>query len=184
MKTNTRIATLFACMLLTGTGSFVLAQDGSAPMKRGEYGHHGDKGPHGHMAAMLKELDADKDGTITRAEIDAHESKVFTDADTNADGFVSGEEMMAYREAKREEMRLKRMAERQKKMIAELDTNKDGLVSREEFMARPNPMFDRIDTNQDGRVDETEMQAAKEKGEKMMARSKKYREWREKKADQ
>ena len=46
-------------------------------------GHHG----HGHMAA----IDANSDGTVTKAEWDKH----FSDADTNNDGKLSAEEIKA-----------------------------------------------------------------------------------------
>lgn len=165
MKKQLLISGLLAGSALLGFSVIAAAQEGP-------------HGPGGPMGPRLEELDANKDGKITKAEIDAMEVKTFTEADTNKDGFVTSEEMTAHHEARMEEMRRARMKEHQDRMLAKLDTDKDGRISEAEFTARPNPMFDRIDTNKDGIVDAAEIEVAKEKAKKMQGKMGKFREWR------
>lgn len=62
-------------------------------------------------------LDGDGDGVVTRAEAEAHSTRMFARMDVNGDGKID----QADREARRTQ-RFDRM-----------DTNKDGQISREEF---------------------------------------------------
>ena len=65
--------------------------------------------------------DADGNGVLTRAEVQAHATEMFAKMDTNGDGKIDA----ADREAKRSEMR--------GKMFASLDANKDGSISKAEW---------------------------------------------------
>ncbi len=67
--------------------------------------------------------DADNDGVLTRAEVEADVARRFAKLDANKDGKVDDGDRAAHR------------AERQNAMFAALDTNKDGSVSRAEFDA-------------------------------------------------
>ena len=85
----------------------------SAPMSHGAgMSHHGHGGMHHeggmHRARMLKQIDSDGDGQISRAEMDvAHEAMrtrsvtAFEAADANRDGKLSQDEMRAYHQAMR-----------------------------------------------------------------------------------
>jgi Ca2+-binding EF-hand superfamily protein len=64
--------------------------------------------------------DADKNGTLTRAEAQTHATEMFARMDANKDGKLD----TADREARRTAM------------FDKIDTNKDGQVSREEFSAK------------------------------------------------
>lgn len=159
MKKALILSTLIAGTAIFGAGGFAFAQDRKGPLPPQEFG----MGPDGPMAPKLEELDANKDGKITRDEVKAKEKAFFAEVDTNKDGFATAEEMTAHHEKKREEMRKKMEAERHQQMLEKLDTNKDGKISEAEFTARPNPRFDMADSNDDGVIDETEMAAIKDR---------------------
>jgi Ca2+-binding EF-hand superfamily protein len=120
-----------------------------------------DKGP---MAAPLggpmmnfDELDADKDGKVTKEELAANRAAKFAEADADKDGKLSADEMVAMRE----KAEAARKAEMAKAMIARIDSDKDGFVSAAEMDAMPmmDKMFDRVDENADGAISKDEMEA-------------------------
>lgn len=78
--------------------------------ERGEHaerGHHGKRGHHGGMrggkgrSAMGKAIDADGNGSISKAEFLAVATKRFEAQDSNKDGKVTPEERKAFRDARR-----------------------------------------------------------------------------------
>lgn len=110
--------------------------------------------PHGFDIAAM---DTNKDGKVTKAEEEAFRAARFKEADTNGDGKLSADEMVA--------MQIKqmqaRLAEHAAKMIKRADTDADGMLSAAEMAARPGPemMFDKIDANHDGAVTQDEVDA-------------------------
>lgn len=68
-------------------------------------------------------VDADGNGVLTRAEVEADVARRFAKLDANKDGKVDEADRAAHR------------ADRQNAMFAALDTNKDGSVSRAEYDA-------------------------------------------------
>jgi Ca2+-binding EF-hand superfamily protein len=98
---------LAAVAFVTGAVAFAQAEGG--PRTRG------------HM--MFEMLDANKDGTVTRAEATAAAEKRFAEVDTNKDGVIS----QAERDAMRGRMR--------DAMFDRMDSDKNGQLSREEFRA-------------------------------------------------
>lgn len=116
----------------------------------------------GPMMPEFSELDADGDGKVTQAEMEAHAKARFDAADTDGNGKLSAEEMAAAAKKREEERRAKRAA----KMLERLDTNNDGEVSFDEMpgqQTRADRMFARVDADGDGNITEAEMQAAAEK---------------------
>ncbi len=116
----------------------------------------------GHMPAFdFTTLDADKDGKVTQAEVDAAHAARVAEVDANKDGLLSGDELAA--------MHLKMMTERANTMAADmvnkLDTDGDKLLSAAEMAARPGAgkMFEMVDTDSDGAITQAEADAAKEK---------------------
>lgn len=127
----------------------------------------GHKGP-GNM--MLEEVDANQDGNITQAEIDAHraakKAEMFAAADTNGDNLVTFAEFDAHAEAEK----ARREAERRQRHFEMLDADSDGFVTAAEMEAaegrrgrRGGSMFDRLDADGDGVLTEAEREAAKAK---------------------
>lgn len=77
---------------LTLGGALLLAMGlGSAAMAHGKMGKMGMRG--GDRAQMIEQLDANGDGAITRAEVDAAAAARFAEADADGNGFLSAEEL-------------------------------------------------------------------------------------------
>ncbi len=144
----------------TGAAAIVLlsATIGSAAFA--ERGPRGGEGPGEMMLQMFDTIDADKDGKITEAEIEAHRAAEFKAADTNADGMLSAEEMAA-----RELARMQaRATERATRMIEEMDDNADGSLSAEEMNQTVRERrFSQMDTDGDGAVSKAEAEAVMER---------------------
>lgn len=106
------------------------------------------------------QIDTDKDGKLSRAELEAHRAAHFAEADTNKDGKLSVEELTA--------MHAKRAAERAgkgaAKMLEHLDEDGDGALSLAEMAAhkRGEKMFSRIDQDEDGMLSKAELDEARE----------------------
>ena len=117
-------------------------------------------GPFGGPGFDFDAVDADKDGKITLAEMEAFRAARFAGADANADGNLSAEELVAMHEAERAARQLQRSTD----MIAKFDTNADGVLSAEELPQPGNfeQLFDRIDTDKDGAISKAEADAALE----------------------
>jgi Ca2+-binding EF-hand superfamily protein len=109
------------------------------------------EGRHGHWGRMmLTEMDADKDGTVTSAEIKAHEAAQAAEIDADKNGTITVEELVAHHE----KMRQQHMAER----LKAIDQNGDGNVSLEEYEAAHTWRMARLDRNGDGMIEPDEMQ--------------------------
>ena len=128
-----------------GSGHDVSGQDDSMR------GHSEDK--------MLKKMDSNGDGTLSRAEFDAFHLKHFDELDANKDGKITLEEMKTGHKGMSE----KGMGKA--KGFDEVDTNKDGALSRQETEKMPmlSKRFDEMDANHDGKVTREEMGAAMKK---------------------
>ncbi len=173
-KKTYRVAAVIALgAVLLSVPALTLADDrgGKRSMK-----HHGMK-HHGMMqgglmdgmfpGGMMREgfdfatIDADGDGKITRAEIDAHRQSQIAGLDADGDNLISAEEMTAFATARMQD----RIAEMAAARIAARDTDSDGKLSAAEMMAPAGParMFERADADGDGAVSEDEIAAMKER---------------------
>ncbi len=126
-------------------------QRGQGQGRHGRFeGARGGGGP--MMEAMFQRADADHDGKVTRAEMEALRAQMFAQADTNHDGKLDQAELAAMRAAHGGE----RMAER----FAQLDRDGDGKISKDEAPPRMTAMFDQADTDHDGKLTLEEWKAA------------------------
>lgn len=162
MKNSYWIAGVLAVVLGAGVVGVANAnQDG--PCHKGEAGSHGSRG--GPAPISFETLDADSDGKVTPAEIEAQKIARFKASDTDGDGMLSAEEMLAQGERAENERRVQRV----KKMIERLDTDGDGKLSAAEVQAmgkgdrgsKGEGMFKRLDTDGDGAISAEEYKAHK-----------------------
>ena len=187
----------------------------TAPLiAQGMLGHEG----HGMMAtehmtrtdvearakARFAEMDANKDGAVTQAEIadtrSEHMSKMqgemFTKMDTDKNGSISRAEFDAHHQNMMSEsmasppmaghggMKRKHMGHgeggkggmgrMEDRMFGMADANKDGIVTEAEATQAALARFDKVDTDKDGSINDAERKAARE-----MMRA----EWKAKKAN-
>lgn len=149
MKRNYVIAGIVAASLVAGAG-VATAQGKKA---------HGRMGP---MMPAFSELDANGDGNVTKAEMEAHAKARFDAADTDGNGKLSAAEMVEASKKRDDDRRAKRA----EKMLKRLDANKDGEVSFDEMpgqQSRADRMFSRLDADGDGNITEAEMKDAADK---------------------
>lgn len=112
--------------------------------------------PHGGFDFAA--LDADKDGKVTKAEVEAFRAAKVKAMDANADGKISADELAAPRIAAATD----RIKARSAEMVTKLDSDGDGMLTAAEMAVRPGPemLFERIDANGDGAVTQEEVDAA------------------------
>lgn len=113
----------------------------------------------GGMGAKMsfETLDADGNGEVTKAEMEAHKAARFSASDSNSDGKLSAEELVAQAQ--------KHAAKRVEKMISHLDSDGDGMLSAEEMAnrgGRHGDMFKRIDQDGNGSISKDEFEQARE----------------------
>lgn len=80
---------------------------GMAGPGRGRHSHGMRGGPDGMGMMLMRMADANKDGSVTRAEFDAAVKAHFDEVDTNHDGKITRAERMAAHQKMRAEMRAK-----------------------------------------------------------------------------
>lgn len=158
------------CVVAVGAVAVALASDWGGGWSKGsrERGTR-DGGSYGSMS--LIQFDADKDGRITRAEIDAGLQAQFASADTNGDGKLDAAELQNYNEARRAERKARYEAWRAKNpdkagekrrytgggrdgfdSMKHADWNRDGFVTPDEFGGRTRSQAMRADRDSDGVV--------------------------------
>jgi len=109
------------------------------------------------LQRMLKSMDADQDGRITREEWKGADP-FFKRLDANEDGVITSDEVAAMIE------KMGRWRGRGgEAMFRRWDTNKDGRISREEWKVAPE-MFERFDRNKDGSISADEVMLFQKRG--------------------
>ncbi|MDP3195018.1 EF-hand domain-containing protein [Tabrizicola sp.] len=147
--------TVFVTLALTGAliGSVALAQN------KGMGGGMGVEGRGAMLTEMFDAIDADSDGKVTLAELEAHRKAEFAAADTNGDGALSPEELSAHQMARIQA----RMAERTQAMIDNMDNDGNGSLSEDEMGQGPGERhFARLDTDNDGAISKAEAEEARQ----------------------
>ena len=136
--------------LITGLTAFAVL--GTVAMVQAKGGNGAD-----HAARPgFSELDADGDGKIRAAELEAMRKARFDAMDTDSNGAISVEEFTSARDTARQK-RIERMIER-------MDANSNGAIEFDELGAgrekRDGDMLGRIDTDKDGAISQEEYDTA------------------------
>ncbi|OBY28376.1 EF-hand domain-containing protein [Leisingera sp. JC1] len=120
---------------------------GSAVLAKG-FGHHGPK-------MSFEEIDADGNGEVSKAEIEAMKEARFAKADADGDGKLTLDEMQAHAQA--------RANERAAHMLERFDKDGDGALSKDELPQprRAGKMFDRMDADGSGGISKEEFEDAR-----------------------
>ena len=130
----------FAALLMGGCSMF------------GDDPHHGRQRPEEPWhppAAILLAYDANHDGTVTRAEMEAGLRADFAKADYKHLGRLDEEEVRAVNQ--------QRIATDQSTASPLVDWNHDGYVDFDEFAANARSLFDQLDRNGDGKLTPDEL---------------------------
>ena len=162
MKNTMKIA--LAVALIGGVSAAALSLDSASargfgwnndgPQQGQQFGgHHGSRGFKGGARGMgpaqrMQDLDANKDGTLTKEELVASLEKKITDNDTDGDNAITLEEFKA-EWAKQTQSRMVRAHQM-------FDPDGDGKVTLEELTKHSDFMFERMDRNNDGKIDQTD----------------------------
>lgn len=123
-------------------------------------GDHG--GYMGHKGAFVDfdATDTDKDGKLSKEELQARHSARYAEMDADGDGLLSEDELRAGMQARAND----NIEARLKKMMGKRDADKDGLLSEEEMKPpRMGRMFERLDTDDDGLISREELEAMKDR---------------------
>ena len=99
-------------------------------------------------------------GSQTKADAEQRAAMAFGLLDANHDGIVTQAEVDAAAKASAGNPR---MANRLTRMFAESDANHDGKLTADEAKARADQAFDAADTNHDGVISPEERQAARQR---------------------
>ncbi len=120
---------------------------------KGKRGHHG-----GGVMKMMKNADTNKDGNISKDELNAAHQAKFKEFDLDGNGSVTAEEVQ-----KKMSERYARLA---KKITRRFDKDRNGSVTEEEFMDNAASKLYRLDLNDDGVISKDEMPRRKRFGKR------------------
>ncbi|MEM1364215.1 MAG: histidine kinase [Pseudomonadota bacterium] len=109
----------------------------------------------------LRAMDTDNSRSISLAEFEAAMASRFAEFDSNGDGTISSEELLAIVSAS-DDRRLERRAAR----IRGLDANWDGQLTSAELQAASASAFERRDINNDGQLDRSDRRGSGRDGGK------------------
>ncbi|NNF76833.1 MAG: hypothetical protein HKN05_02280 [Rhizobiales bacterium] len=100
---------------------------------------------------MMRHMDANGDGKVTKAEIMPHLTKRFDRVDADKDGKVTKAEVG-------EHVR-KRVERRIGHVFGQFDANEDGIMTKAELESQVDKHFARLDTDKNGEVNREEIGA-------------------------
>lgn len=112
----------------------------------------------GSRKSMVDRIDANHDGTVTKAEYQAFVDRRFERLDTNHDGYIDADEAAAHSGG--------RHSSKRGGMIQRLDANGDGKISKAEFEAGSMKRFERLSGGADSISDDQLDNALKQQHER------------------
>ena len=112
------------------------AAQSTTPLEKGQY----------NTVQLLRLMDTDKNGSVSRAEFDNFMNKEFDSLDVNHDGQLDANELARLH-----------WNYLSTELLPLMDKDHSGKVSRQEFMSFMNQEFDRLDIRHDGRLDVEEL---------------------------
>lgn len=143
------MATMKKILIGAATGVALIGATGAALADassgaRGE--QHAFHQHHGHAGAMrmLERFDENKDGTVTRAEVDSVLAKTLEKFDTEGNQALSLKEF--------EGLWMEMTRQRMVRAFQHLDRDGDGLITAEELARPAERMFLRLDRDGDGQI--------------------------------
>lgn len=166
--TNKLAFAIAACAALAAAGGLVAAFAWDAGPKKSRTAQRAEGR---NQAAYLLDFDADKDGRITRVEVDTGLAAQFSAADKNADGKLDPAEFQRHNDQRRAERKARYEAWRAKQEaegatpkpfvdrgprafdpMKNMDWDLDGYISPEEFSGKIRAQAMRADRDGDGTV--------------------------------
>jgi Ca2+-binding EF-hand superfamily protein len=107
------------------------------------------RGAYHPPSAMIEKYDANHDGTITRAELEAGMRADFAKADARHTGCLDNDEVSVVNQ--------QRWTEDQSTASPLVDFKGQGCVDFSEFAATPRSLFEQLDRDEDGQVTQREL---------------------------
>lgn len=144
----------------------------------------------GSSALRMVQYDGDKDGRVTRAEIDSGIVAQFSAADTNSDSKLDAAEILRYNDKRKADRRARYEAWKAKAAamgrdpgrppsdrdtvdnLRAADWNLDGFITAEEFGGKTRALAMRADRNGDGVIDAEELKRRANRRDAAAAKSK------------
>lgn len=136
--------------LMAGTGALVVGAALAQGPMGGPAGPSYAGGPHFGISRLFTDMDANKDGKVTRAEVESFTKARAAEIDADKDGKITPAELRAFIDKQRE----RRIAER----LARADKDGDGTVTVKEFEEAANWYIARFDRNGDGVIEKVDPQ--------------------------
>ena len=145
MKKSVRYLALVSCFALAPALAFA-GPEACHDSMQGQMGGQSEE-------MMFKNMDANGDGMVSKAEFNAFHAKRFKELDVNKDGRISPEEMKSGHKKPMGDMKSSGTTHLDERFNA-ADANHDGGLDKDE--AKDMPMlsmyFDEVDANHDGKV--------------------------------
>ncbi len=130
----------------------------SSSQKGGHHRQHGPGAKSDQMMPMFGMMDENKDGKLSRDEVQKGVDKMFADADANKDGVITKDEMQSHHKRMHDKMHAK-----VQEQLKAADKDGDGALSRVEVdgagMQMLSRNFDKIDRNKDGKLTNDELRS-------------------------
>jgi Ca2+-binding EF-hand superfamily protein len=141
MPKTCSLITLFDMSLLVGamsTSAFAVSRHAATRTASSSAGT-------GQVRQLVRMMDADRNGTVSKSEFLQYMSQEFDRRDVNKSGQLERSE-------------LSRTAATAQQLVRRMDRDANGRVSKSEFLQHMSQTFDRLDVNKSGQLEPNELQ--------------------------